>query len=257
MLARASGGFLRLAYNLLIVGRNSPRPLGASTNRPLSTFLDQGFTALALQLSQVINQDRAHRSQNTSARKLKKLPEGDLRKLVGKLCEGKGRHDQLIAAWLVAGIATWLRPCEWQFARLGGDTLMVKNAKATNGRAHGSARRLHLDTLTPEQKNIIAAFISRIQDFADFEQLQKQRGDRLFRVTRCLWPKRQQHITSLYIPRATTLPPIPNVQNSRGSRLRHSWDTEPTTQHPSLWAPNCRQASTDASGQSVRYGQCG
>ncbi|WP_347258873.1 hypothetical protein [Methylocaldum sp.] len=158
-------------------------------------FMDQGFTALALQLSQVINQGCTHRSQNTSAKKLKKLTDRDLRKLVGKLCEGNGRHDQLIAAWLVAGIATGLRPCEWQFARLDGDTLIVKNAKATNGRAHGPARRLHLDTLTPEQKNIIAAFISRIQDFADFGQLQKQCGDRLFRVTRCLWPKRQQHIT--------------------------------------------------------------
>jgi hypothetical protein len=62
--------------------------------------------------------------------------------------------------WVEAGLITGLRPSEWAEARLEhsaslGPVLIVKNAKATNGRAHGPRRTMLLAGLTQEERNTI------------------------------------------------------------------------------------------------------
>jgi hypothetical protein len=63
--------------------------------------------------------------------------------------------------WL--GIELGLRPSEWATARLDGTTLVVTNAKATNGRGNGEVRSLGLDKLDPALIEMIVELVGMIE----------------------------------------------------------------------------------------------
>lgn len=94
--------------------------------------------------------------RNTSARKEKRFPKRDFDKVVNYLKYfSKSKHAETLADWMIAGVATGLRPVEWQATDLeikddpsslyGRHVwLYVMNAKATNGRSNGAHRTIDL-----------------------------------------------------------------------------------------------------------------
>ncbi len=72
----------------------------------------------------------------------------------------RSKVASLTYTWLIFAIATGLRPCEWEHARLvdddGWPQLIVKN---TNGRSHGEFRTVYIDELDPSAFETVKAFL--------------------------------------------------------------------------------------------------
>jgi integrase len=85
-----------------------------------------------------------------------------------------------------------------------GPVLIVRNAKATNGRAHGDSRTLLLAELEPVLLDAILSLIRIISEHiatgASFAELQKSMSNAVYRESRKCWPRRENHI-SLYTMR--------------------------------------------------------
>lgn len=108
--------------------------------------------------------------------------------------------------WLIAGMATGLRPIEWKTAELvdqtadGGFTIRVENAKNTNGRASGDTREIPVEPgwmAEYAQKHMrnVSEWLESGNDFADYYRTCK---DTLNREVRKLWPKAPSRHYSLY-----------------------------------------------------------
>lgn len=142
----------------------------------------------------------------TSARKQKAFKKADFDKLLAYLQEhvGKHRYARALMIWLRASRLTGVRPSEWEHADLvqlnSTPALIIKNAKATNGRANGEARTLLLDLLTKEELGTIQDMIEMLEGYSTeipFANLQKVLGDYMNRATRGCFGKRQKY-PSLY-----------------------------------------------------------
>jgi hypothetical protein len=142
--------------------------------------------------------------RKTSARKEKRFPKGDFDKVVSYLKYfSKSKHAETLADWMIAGVATGLRPIEWQATDLeikddpestfGRHVwLYVVNAKATNGRGNGAHRTIDLSGCRDET---IAA-VKRMSEVgmqwlidAEYDSMQSQCSqllystcDRIFRT---------------------------------------------------------------------------
>ncbi|WGS18634.1 MULTISPECIES: hypothetical protein [unclassified Bradyrhizobium] len=90
-------------------------------------------------------QPRKSGSPKTSARKRKSVPEAEFALLMDRL-RNRGDHpdDRLAARLLNHNVRLFLRPSEWRTAIIQGNTLIIRNGKATNGRALGTHRQLDL-----------------------------------------------------------------------------------------------------------------
>lgn len=93
--------------------------------------------------------------ERTSSRKAKRIHQDDLAKLGAQMTSSKSLWRHRAFSFLVAGINTGLRPCEWEKAQmqeLPRDPksekiqmkIIVQNAKTTNGRGSGKTRVLDL-----------------------------------------------------------------------------------------------------------------
>jgi len=148
--------------------------------------------------------------RKTSAQKQKKLSDEDLLRLIHYVEKHPSRHGVATLTWLMAGLWTGLRPCEWETAVLTEDNvLVVQNAKATRHRAHGKTRQIHLSTFAPEELAILKQHVTNVEQVkldpeqhgrSGFEQYYHHCRSFLYQATRALWPKRQRFI-SLYSAR--------------------------------------------------------
>jgi integrase len=142
------------------------------------------------------------KTNKTSAKKLKRFPLRDYRALDKWLTDHQGSWNEDLRRWLAAGLLTGLRPSEWANAKMtdhGGEpALVVKNAKATNKRAHGPNRTVLLGGLTDSERALIGAHVRRAVEW--------QQADRfagfyhgcaavLARSCRQIWPKRDKYPT--------------------------------------------------------------
>lgn len=84
----------------------------------------------------------------TSSKKKKHIPPKRAMRLLSALRDSDSKWAHLAADIFEATLATGLRPVEWKTARIEGSEIVVKNAKATNGRGTGKFRRVHL---TPDE----------------------------------------------------------------------------------------------------------
>jgi integrase len=112
--------------------------------------------------------------------------------------EQNSKWDSLAISWLQSAIITGLRPQEWETAQLDGFKLIVKNAKNTNGRCFSSHRTLDLSQISEEDYDDIETFISQLnlhvrENNNNFEYVYKQCRNRLYKVTRKLWPGRDKY----------------------------------------------------------------
>src|ERR1700722_8574859 len=102
----------------------------------------------------------------TSRTKDKSPTEKDLTRIKYAALARQTQSATDLVLYLKASLPTGLRPCEWprsSFGRSNRDgyrwMLVVENAKATNGRAHGPVRTLHWEELEPEVVQDILAWI--------------------------------------------------------------------------------------------------
>lgn len=138
----------------------------------------------------------------TSGTKLKKFPLRDYKRIIEHLENHPDRWSADLSRWLAAGILTGLRPVEWGQSRMGevnGEpALIVKNAKATNNRAHGTHRTILLAGLSEEERQMIAMHVERAVDFRQAEQYERfvqGCATTLARTVRKIWPRRDRYPT--------------------------------------------------------------
>ncbi|MFM0240274.1 site-specific integrase [Paraburkholderia phytofirmans] len=142
----------------------------------------------------------------TSSRKRKGIPKRDYDLLVANLANPTraSEYSKLAALWLMAGLATGLRPCEWENACLSEDgrVLEVQNAKATNGRATGKSRIVPVST---DDFSVIRAHIESIQELRarglEFSAIQKGCSQAIRRMCATLWPDDAKRAYALYSAR--------------------------------------------------------
>jgi hypothetical protein len=132
--------------------------------------------------------------------KTRRLAPDELRQILDALSPTARRWDRLLGLWLVAGVLTGLRPCEWADACLEGYTLFVRNAKATHGRAPGVNRRLDLRAMSDFERESVRAMTEAVGALENFEVAYAGCRLRLARVVRRLWPRRRRR-PSLYSAR--------------------------------------------------------
>jgi hypothetical protein len=142
----------------------------------------------------------------TSALKQKKVGSDDLKDLVLALRRVGTDLSALTEDWLVAGLMTGLRPCEWGDANIGpeivnigaGPVLVVRNRKATQGRGLGEFRPLELAGFHPEDVARIRRMADRGREWTAagvYATRQKSAADCLARTARALWPRRTRYPT--------------------------------------------------------------
>lgn len=116
--------------------------------------------------------------ERTSAHKAKSITHEQFTALLRDLPRlTHSSYVRQLGAWLVAGMATGLRPSEWEAATLSylpdpkvrrgrRVYLHVANAKATNGRANGERRTLELTNLSDDGLDAVERFVEVATDWA-------------------------------------------------------------------------------------------
>lgn len=153
-------------------------------------------------LLEIDSEGCARQSDKTSATKLKRLPSRDFQKLTDHLRQGGGKWHAPLCDWVVSGMLTGLRPLEWAHADLvwiGSErALSVRNAKATNGRAHGKTRTILLGGLAAEELETIERHLNRAKTWdgmGQYPDFYEGCSQTINYVCRKLWPRRSKHIT--------------------------------------------------------------
>ncbi len=137
----------------------------------------------------------------TSSSKAKSLRVADQNRLLQHLNTHDGSWNRLTAHWLIWGMVCGLRPVEWASVRLqtepGGVALLVRNAKRTQGRAHGDTRTVHL-SLQARHIQMLQEFVRAVQQ--DYDKAYRACRCALYRAVKTLWPRRKRR-PSLYTGR--------------------------------------------------------
>jgi hypothetical protein len=130
----------------------------------------------------------------TSARKRKSIPHREFRLLVRTLYEGKHPDDRLCARILAHNVSLFLRPVEWETADLVVRFLLIQNAKATNGRAHGPDRRIDLSDYgtngVRDLAGLLIALNTRAAAAGGYRYLWARLASRIARVCKSIKIKR-------------------------------------------------------------------
>ena len=130
------------------------------------------------------------------------LPAKDWWTLQDSLQASTSQYGVVAAVWLAATQITGLRPCEWRHAQRIGPSLVVHNAKATNGRSFGPTRTLSLLASTSDDVCLIDTMITLAAagKSGDFRALYHRVRDLIADVARQCLSKRAKYPT-LYTAR--------------------------------------------------------
>ena len=142
----------------------------------------------------------------TSSSKVKRLREEDIPKLAQAMYfDTNSEWSRRAFDYLIAGMGCGLRPVEWEMTQLientedSGKTLLVKNAKATNGRAGCDFREVPIpDDLIGQ---IVERHVRNVHEFAHkapFNVYYSACRFALHRAVRKIWPNNPQKHYSLY-----------------------------------------------------------
>lgn len=136
-------------------------------------FVLQGRTDVdSRQALQLLHDSRGtggrRHSRRTSGTKAKSITPKDREKVLRWLSLRERPFANVTGMWLVAGIMTGARPCEWYEARLqhgvpGALSVTFRNAKATNGRANGPTRTLYFEGLADIEIQLLDLFVREVQ----------------------------------------------------------------------------------------------
>jgi integrase len=142
-------------------------------------------------------------TRNTSAQKVRYLKPDDYKAIRDSLLSTGGKWARPTAVWLAAATITGLRPAEWPGTQLvegtgGTRTLLVPNAKTTNGRGNGASRSLDLRDL---ERGLLAilkrhlVFVAEHSSQKAFNRAYNSCRKALYHATRTIWPKREMHVS--------------------------------------------------------------
>lgn len=154
---------------------------------------------------------RAKLPRRTSTLKEKRIPKEDFDRLVSFLKHfSRSKFAPVLVDWMTAGVATGLRPIEWQATDIevrqdenapGGRHvwLYVLNAKATNGRANGIVRTLDLSHFRDETLRAVQRMSQSGSDWllsGTYDSMQSQCAQLLYGASDRI--SRGKRIYSLY-----------------------------------------------------------
>ena len=159
-------------------------------------------------LSSQTQSEAKKRGTSTSSLKAKSIKHHELRALLAHLSRTSSRNpDELKLADLIsATVLSGLRPCEWVNAELsplesGEQVLIVKNAKATNGRGNGQYRTLFVNHFGQETLDLFNGVIQTAKESSqktnDDHALYRKFRHLFYRTVRKVLTKRQRY-PSLY-----------------------------------------------------------
>jgi len=140
----------------------------------------------------------------TSAKKQKYIYGNEFEMLVKRLKESNKKWNVGALAWIQASIHTGLRPCEWLTAELIESTdekpnkLVVKNAKNTNGRAHGDTRTVYLNHLNPKEERVVKENLNAIKRMVKsygYDTYYRRCSEAIRSAGKALWPTRVKRPT--------------------------------------------------------------
>lgn len=144
----------------------------------------------------------------TSALRVKCIPAADASTLDAYLRRiARSKFAVITADWLRSGILTGLRPCEWATTRIDGDILVVRNAKATNGRGNGSVRHLDVSELSDADRRVLNRHVESAVGWnamGEYAVWQERSAATLYEACGRLWPEPRRHYT-LYSARHQAL----------------------------------------------------
>ncbi|MCS4088676.1 hypothetical protein [Rhizobium sp. BK176] len=153
--------------------------------------------------------------RRTSALKAKSISKPDFDRIVNYLrFLSSSKYGHTLADWLVAGIATGLRPGEWMATSLEISEdpdapkgryvwLYVLNAKSTNGRGNGQARTVDLSNVRDETVEAIKRMCDRGREWlvrGTYGDMQGQCAQLLYNTAERMFPGRKLSI-ALYTTR--------------------------------------------------------
>ena len=138
----------------------------------------------------------------TSSQKKKSQQNDDHEVLMEYLKKSHSSFASRLMMWMHVNRMVGLRPCEWQHSNIevinNRVSLVVKNAKATNGRSHGVKRIIPIDHIN--EKNIaniakFAKYCNKLSADGEFKLMYEGCRKLLQRSSRKIWGKRLKHIT--------------------------------------------------------------
>jgi hypothetical protein len=137
-----------------------------------------------------------------SQQKAKWLDPADWTRLIEALAARPNVWSTLAVDWLLAGLCTGLRPCEWRNTNWQDDKLTVLNAKATNARSHGITRTLDLTRSSASEREVVKRLSAHLNSMSDeaFEEAYTGVRNLIRRVARKVFPRRERFPT-LYTAR--------------------------------------------------------
>ncbi len=153
--------------------------------------------------------------RRTSARKAKSISKPDFDRIVNYLRYlSSSKYGHTLVDWLIAGLATGLRPKEWMAASLeisedpeapGGRYvwLYVVNSKNTNGRANGFVRTLDLSGCRNETIDAVRRMVDRGREWLVkdiYKDMQGQCAQLMYNTAERMFPGRNTTY-SLYTTR--------------------------------------------------------
>lgn len=190
-----------------------------STLRFNRAFIMRWMDTLLLQqpesetLKQAINTIRETRAKknrktdqkSTSSYKAKSIPQDHLKAMIDHCKTLRSEWATKAINYLQANILTGLRPCEWETALwVDTTTLIIRNAKATNGRANGPTRMVTISAEDPLYEATKQHFLD-LQAWrtagGEFDKYYENARKAIQRVNRSLWPTRTKRHYTLYTGR--------------------------------------------------------
>jgi integrase len=141
----------------------------------------------------------------TSHTKAKRLPERERSLICREALASRSRNGAWLAAYLLAGTVTGLRPGEWPDAQFRPSQtegfaweLIVKCGKNTNGRSHGPSRTLRFVALPRGVVKAIDGWLAQARGAARagrYETRLDTLGAAMARITKKLFPRRSKRPT--------------------------------------------------------------
>jgi integrase len=144
--------------------------------------------------------------RRTAARKRKSLPYAEWTLLMQTVRNSPSPDGRLLLCFLIFGPALFLRPSEYLAARVEGNVLVVRNGKATNGRANGEERSRDLDmpaSVIDELATFLALLAEAAQTAGSPERLFDRLSARLARVCKRCGVRRVSLYTLRHVGIAT------------------------------------------------------
>ena len=175
----------------------------------------------------------------TSAMKAKSVTFGNFERIRAAVLGGRVAPTAFhLRDWLVAGIATGLRPTEWRAAEIvrrrvaeeDRVLLVVRSAKATSGRGNGAVRTLDLTSFRATTLAVVERMAKNGKAWEDeglFDRRQDQCAKMLYRINARLFPNKDT-VVALYTLRhqfATNMrSSVGTKQESLAAMMGHAID---------------------------------